>query len=199
MSKKARAAHVFERDALDWYVEPEWCSTALARVEHFEGTVYDPCCGGGNIPLALYRAGYSVYGTDIVERRNRPTKGSQDFFAEAPTREPDSIPNIMSNPPFFRGKGTERFIREAYRIVSHKLCVFTSLKFLGGDDRANGLYLDIPPSRVWMLTPRPSCPPGEYLLAGNKAGGGMEDWIWLVYDKTAEPGTKFGWLRRDGI
>lgn len=64
--------------------------------------------------------------------------------------------------------------------------------------RAAGLFAELPPSRVWVVTPRVSCPPGSYLAAGNKAGNGSSDWCWLVWDlrrPTARP--EFGWLRRD--
>lgn len=48
-----RRAHVWARDDLDWYVEPEGATTALARVERFNGSILDPCCGGGNVVRAL--------------------------------------------------------------------------------------------------------------------------------------------------
>ncbi|MGJ4855545.1 hypothetical protein ACN6KF_001491 [Labrys sp. La1] len=200
MTAVAKQAHVWERSSLDWYQEEAWCSSALARVESFEGQVWDPCCGSGTIPMMLNKAGVSAYGTDIVERRQRANPQGLDFFEDAKTREPESIPNIVSNPPYFSGKGTEAFIRAAFPLVQHKLCVFVDKRFLGGDDRAAGLYVEIPPARIWMLTPRPSCPPGEYIAAGGKVGGGTADYVWIVYDKQASFfGTTWGWLRRDAV
>lgn len=62
---------------------------------------------------------------------------------------------------------------------------------------AAGLYAECPPRRIYILTPRPSCPPGEYLLNGGKAGGGTADWCWLVWDlQSPHTGTTFHWLRR---
>lgn len=193
-----KEAHLWERDPHDWYVEEPWCTTALARMETFVGNVWDPCCGQGNIPLALHKVGVSAYGTDIIERRpdRRGTIGL-DFFEDAKTREPETIDNVVSNPPYFSGKGTEDFIRAAWPLVRRKLCVYADVRFLGGDERAENLYQEIPPSRIYMLTPRPSCPPGAYLLAGNKAGGGTQNYVWLVYDKhVAMFGTTWHWLRR---
>lgn len=190
----AKAAHVWARDALDWYVEPEASTDALLRAETFAGRVYDPCCGGGNIVRAVRRAGLNGYGCDLVRRQGQDPAwfdGTRDFLADHRGRH-----NIIMNPPFFRAKGAEAFIRHALAITTYKVAAFVDLKFLGGTGRANGLYAEHPPSRVWIVTPRPSCPPGEYLLAGNEAGGGTADWVWVVWDKTAPGGrTDFGWLR----
>jgi hypothetical protein len=45
--------------------------------------------------------------------------------------------------------------------------------------------------------PRPSMPPGEVILRGEKPGGGKTDFAWLVFEQgyTGEPG--IGWLRRE--
>lgn len=190
----AKAAHVWARDPHDWYVEPESSTDALLREEAFVGGVYDPCCGGGNIVRAARRAGLNGYGADLVRRAGQNPAwfaGVQDFLEDHRPRH-----NIIMNPPFFRAKGAEAFIRHALDVSAYKVAAFVDLKFLAGSGRANGLYAEHPPSRVWIVTPRPSCPPGEYLLAGNEAGGGTADWVWLVWDKT-EPftGTGFGWLR----
>lgn len=189
-------AHLWERDDLDWYVEPEESTDALLTVERFVGRVLDPCCGGGNIVRALRRAGVEVYGTDIVRRTDDKDilLGERDFLTNPPAFPP---PNFVMNPPFFRAKGAEAFIRQALSLASGKVCAFVDVKFLAGAQRANGLFTEHPPSRVWILTPRPSCPPGAYLAAGNKAGGGTADWCWLVWDLTSPAGpTQLGWLRR---
>ena len=79
-----------------------------------------------------------------------------------------------------------------------KVAAFVDIKFLAGGGRANGLYRELPPNRVWIITPRPSCPPGEVLKAGGKAEGGTADWIWMVWGKTApHSGTVIDWLRAD--
>ena len=49
MSKTAKLSHVWERDPLDFYVEPEAATQALLNVERFVGYVWDPCCGGANM------------------------------------------------------------------------------------------------------------------------------------------------------
>ncbi|KAB0269010.1 hypothetical protein [Microvirga brassicacearum] len=199
--KVEKNAHIFERDELDWYVEPEASTRALLAAEGFFGDgIYDPCCGGGNIVRAALAEGYGdSVGTDIVRRVPVDTSwflGESDFLKADPAFAPARYRSVMMNPPFFRGKGTEAFIRRGLELCSGKLAVFTDLKFLAGSGRANSLWAEHPPTRVWMITPRPSCPPGEWLEAGNKAGGGTADWIWLVFDQTApRTATTFHWLR----
>lgn len=191
---KQKNAHVWERDGLDWYVEPESSTASLLRVERFVGRIHDPSCGQGNIVKTLIAHGYHASGSDLVDRAGSPGwfKGKADFLG------PSAIfaENIIMNPPFYKAKGAEAFIRKALAVATGKVAAFVDIKFLAGGGRANGLYRDLPPSRVWIITPRPSCPPGEVLKAGGKAEGGTADWIWMVWDKTApHSGTVTDWLR----
>lgn len=193
-----KAAHVWERDPLDWYVEPPEATEALLKVERFSGeTTHDPCCGQGNIVGALRAAGYHATGSDITDRCEKAWfTGEIDFLA---ADDFGTVCNIVMNPPFFRAKGAEAFIRKALAVATGKVCAFVDVRFLAGADRANGLFAEHPPARIWIITPRVSCPPGSYLAAGNKAGGGSSDWCWMVWDLTAPRGaTQLGWLRRPG-
>lgn len=188
-------ARIWERDPLDWYQEPTVATEALLTVERFNGAIHDPCCGGGNIVKTLLAAGYDATGSDVVDRAGSPPwfNGLCDF------NDCGAIyaPNIVMNPPFFRAKGAEAFIRKALELASGKVAAFVDVRFLAGADRANGLFAEFPPARIWIITPRVSCPPGVYLAAGNKAGNGSSDWCWLVWDRTAPTqATQFGWLRR---
>ncbi|TDX61951.1 hypothetical protein EDE12_11252 [Methylosinus sp. sav-2] len=198
-SARTRKSHVWKRDALDWYVEETRASAALFEVERFVGAIWDPACGGGNICDEAARRGYIVVGSDIARRVENKVwwsrTGTRDFLTDASA---PLAPNIVVNPPFFRGKGTEAFIRKALALARGKVAVFASIGFLAGDARASGLYTEHTPHRIWHVTPRVSCPPGEWLAEGNKAGGGTDDWVWLVWDLTA-PCVSFaqtGWLRK---
>lgn len=200
--KKAKAAHVWERDPHDWYVEPERVTDALVQIEAFVGSTLDPCCGGGNIIRALRRAGVNAWGSDVVLRRGMEGhdrfQGIHDFLAD-----PDAIPgrwaNIVMNPPFFKAAGAEAFIRRALEVATAKVAAFVDVRFLAGGERAGGLYAEHPPSRIYMITPRVSCPPGQYLEGGGKAANGSSDWCWLLWDKTApRTGTSVHWLEVGG-
>jgi len=194
LSSIDKAAKQWWRDGLDWYVEPVWATSGLLTVERFVGEVWDPSCGGGNIVEACLSAGLVAHGSDIKRRTTRAWfRGEIDFLAYS---GPTLAPNIFMNPPFYRAKGAEAFIRKALVLANRKVAAFVDIKFLASEGRAAGIYAELPPTRVWSISPRPSCPPGEYLLAGKKAEGGTADWVWLVWDLTApRSATEFGWLR----
>jgi hypothetical protein len=192
---REKKARVWARDGLDFYVEPEAASAALFRAERFVGDIYDPACGGGNIVRSALAAGYGAHGSDIRRRTTESWFTREIDFLNEPLAQASA--NVVTNPPFFRGVGTEQFIRRALAFTTGKVAIFTSIKFLAGAARTTGIYTEFPPSRVWILAPRPSCPPGEYLAAGGKASGGTEDWIWLVWSRdTAAPARfpQLGWL-----
>jgi len=188
---RAKNAKLWERDPLDWYVEPTAATEALLRVERFVGRVWDPACGQGNIVNTLLQNGISAHGSDIADRG---FGGVQDFLD--PECEFTNVQNIVMNPPFFRAKGAEAFIRRALNIASGKIAVFLDIRFIAGAERANGLFKERPPHRIWIVTPRVSCPPGGYLSAGGKAEGGSSDWCWFIWDQTVLcHSTRLGWLR----
>ncbi len=193
---RKKESHVWERDEYDWYVEPASAAEALFKVEEFTGGIWDPACGGGNIVGAAISAGITAMGTDIVDRNpvDPPWwKGELDFLLfDIVGKRPR---NIVANPPFYRGRGTEAFIRKALAVVEGKVAIFAPITFLSGTGRAEGLFTDYPPSRMWVLHPRVSCPPGEHLLAGGKAEGGTEDWCWMVWDPDAGGKTELRWLK----
>lgn len=194
---REKAVHVWERDPHDWYVEPPRVTSQLLTVERFAGTVWDPACGGGNIVTVLRNARIDAYGTDIVDRTSGAAwfQGTVDFLDGDLSWLPP-VQSIITNPPFYRGAGAEAFIRKAVSIASQKVAAFVDVRFLAGSARAEGLFRDLPPHRVWLVTPRASCPPGAYLAGGGKAGNGSSDWCWMVWDNTAPfTTTSLGWLR----
>ncbi len=187
----------YDRANHEWYVEPEYCTAALLSVEFFDGVTLDPACGQGNIVKTLRAAGVNAFGSDIVQRVDSEPWfiGESDFLTNTVTIP---IANIVCNPPFYRAKGTELFIRRALSIAARKVAIFTDVKFLAGQRRARGLFTDMPPDRVWIINPRPSCPPGEYLLNGGEAKNGQADWCWLVWDLAGSAWkgpTQLGWLK----
>jgi hypothetical protein len=194
---KKKQAHVWTRGEHDWYVEPSRASDALFRVEKFEGPIWDPAAGKGNIVLSALDAGYEAFGTDIADRN--PVEppwfvGESDFLADNWRSRP-LAPNIVTNPPFYRAKGAEAFIRKALSLATSKVCAFVDIRFVAGDARATGLFAEHPPTRVWVIHPRVSCPPGEYLEAGGKAGNGSSDWVWITWDQQDLIGrTELKWL-----
>lgn len=197
---RQKDARIFAQDPHGWYVEPGDVSTALFEAEGFEGEVWDPACGQGNAVIAALEAGLPACGTDIVRRAG----GAPWFVAELDFLKGPGLPadNIVCNPPSFGQKGTEAFIRRAVHLVRRKAAIFVSLRFLCGEERARGLYREMPPTKVWFVTPRCACPPGDYLLAGGKRENGNADYAWLVWRKDGggrlQAPEAPGWLVRSG-
>lgn len=170
-----RPAEFHLRDEDDWYVEPEWCVEALLDAERFEGPIWDPACGSGTIPRVCHRRGYEVYGSDIVDR-GCPGWWKQDFVRDPLGRV---LPySIVTNPPY---KLAETFVRRALNACTGKVAMLVQAKFLFSQQR-HKLFTQQPPSTVYILSRRPSMPPGRAYLAGEvEAKGGKVDYCWLVW------------------
>jgi len=180
------AARSWAREANEHYVEPHWCSERLFEEEPFAGSVWDPCCGFGRIPESAKAAGLFVVATDIKDRGYRAFTLTGDFL------EIDALhaKNIVCNPPF---NIAGRFARKALDLGAEKIAMIFPTARLN----AAHWLRDTPLARVWLMTPRPSMPPGHVIAAGEKPGGGKMDFCWLVWERGFTGETSIRWLRRD--
>lgn len=178
-------AHAWEREANEHYVEPEWCSERLFQEEDFTPSIWDPCCGFGRIPEAGKRAGLFVVGTDVVDR------GYSGFIEQIDFLETDRswAQNIVCNPPF---NVAGRFARKALDVGAKKVAMIFPTARLNAAHWLHGTPL----KRVWLMTPRPSMPPGHVIAAGEKPQGGKMDFCWLVWERGHEGPAEIRWLRR---
>jgi hypothetical protein len=211
---KPVAAHTWDRDPDNWYTEPTWVSRRLFDLEDFPGRVMDPCAGMGHIVQGGREAGVSVEGFDLRDRDVPNVRGGFDFFDLRDRGVPDvrggfdffdpdaycpghfPVDHIVSNPPY--GAGTprleERFIDLALTRARTKVAVFLPTVWAV----SRGLWLDARGLyRVYLCSPRPSCPPGASILAGQKPGGGKVDYAWYVFLKGYTGHPALLWLRRD--
>jgi hypothetical protein len=187
---KSLRAHIWPREQAGHYVEPEWCSIRLFEEEWFGpagSLVFDPAAGWCRIPKAAAAAGYTALGADIVDRRlNRQMLDGSIAFATGDFLERPPIPavhSIVCNPPF---NHIQAFCERALEIATHKVAMLVPLRRLPAARWLGGLPLET----VWVMTPRPSMPPGSYIAAGNKPGGGSQDFCWLVFRKGLSPGRR---------
>jgi hypothetical protein len=187
MGKRPRLSHVWHREASDHYVEPTWCSTRLFAVEDFDrsNVLLDPCTGFGRIADAAKAAGFAaVIAADIVDRGYAGCQ-IQDFL------ERKSVPpTVIGNPPF---NAVEAFARHALELSARKV----ALLFPTARLNAARWLMDLPLRRVWLLTPRPSMPPGHVIARGEKPGGGKVDFAWLVFERGYVGSPELAWLHRD--
>src|SRR6476646_7661393 len=146
-----RNSHIWKRHSNDWYVEPHWVNRRLFEVEFWNdttSTIHDPAAGIGQVVRAAREHGLKASGADIVDR------GAgfqvQDFLASSIEKHE----NIVTNPPY----GLLReFTERALRLARDKVCILCPVARLNAARwlEASGLFC------VWLLTPRPSMPPGD--------------------------------------
>lgn len=188
--KRAKNANIWQREEYEHYVEEMWCSRRLFDVEKFDGRVVDPACGFGRIVQSASMAGYSASGADITKRA--PGYPIMDFFTCNEVAD-----NVVSNPPF---KQFKAFAMHALAMSTRKVALIWQVPRLN----AARWLEETPLARVWLMTPRPSMPPGWAIMAGNmpngdKPGGGTQDYCWLVWDKEHTGPATMRWLRRAAV
>jgi hypothetical protein len=182
---RAKHTHIFKRDRNDRYVEPRWCSARLFAVEHFDGPVFDPCAGTGQILAAAAAIGLDAVGADIAPCIDGVMQS--DFFADQTV-----VANIVSNPPYDRMR---EFALHALERVESKVALLLPAARLNA---AGSWLASTPLRRVWLLSPRPSIPPHSYLLAGHKPSGGRVDFGFWVWQRGYRGYPHLRWLHRDG-
>ena len=223
MSAREKAAHIFERETHDHYVEPAWVVDLLIDAERFTGQIWDPACGFGTIPKRFDAIGHPATGTDIVDRGFG--LGGQNFLAMS-TNLVRKVDSIVTNPPF---KHTEAFIRQALKLTTDRVAVLVPLKWLASQTRFD-LFEEIGrPARVHVLSNRASMPPGRFIdpetglfncddpnpsrivqydhsvshkfkwRKGDKPSGGAVDYCWVVFQHGHGGETVMNWLARGGV
>ncbi len=198
---KARRAHIFAKERHGHYVEPSWVSARLFEVDDLgppHTLIYDPSCGWGTILRSAIDAGYRAAGSDIVDRLHRRQLGltktrfyKWDFLnGHCPTAA--SIESVVCNPPFDH---VEEFCERALRMADYKVAMICLLRRLPAAKWLRSMPLET----IYLISPRPSMPPGKWIAAGNEPGGGTQDFVWLVFNKLRSPRSSpvVKWLTRD--
>jgi hypothetical protein len=100
----------YAHEADDWYVEPPWIVDALLHMETFDGLIWDPAAGAGNIPKRCHVLGLEAVGTDLHDR------GFGTPFVDflGTKNAACGAQSIISNPPFD--------IAEAWSATRSKSC-----------------------------------------------------------------------------
>jgi hypothetical protein len=179
-------AHIWEREEHEHYVEPSWCSARLFEEAEFDGPIWDPCCGFGTIVLNAISAGYETLASDIIHRGSS-CENVIDFFDCKSTH----ANAIICNPPF---NIADKFALHALTLVECVAMIFPTARL-----NAAHWMKGTPLAGVWLMTPRPSMPPGHVIAAGGKPGGGKMDFCWVIWHRYhSAPHPELRWLRRDG-
>jgi hypothetical protein len=198
---RLRHSHVFARAEHDHYVEPQWCSVRLFETVSFGppgARVLDPACGWGRILKAAKDAGYTPIGGDIVDRLQRRELGLQKVaFQRRDFLTSPILPNITSvvtNSPY--GDLLQPFCERAVETASFRVAVLSRLARIAA---AEDWLTRLPLVRIYVMSPRPSIPPGKYITDGGYVGGDRQEYCWLIFDHRARPGTppQVCWLNRN--
>jgi hypothetical protein len=142
---RKRESNLWEREADDWYVEPEWCSLRLFQEEKFEGCVYDPAAGRGTIVISALKSGLVGIGSDIVDRGWDSTLTPHDFLQSEHRRD-----NIVTNPPFGIA---EKFLDRALDLARNKVALLLPANWVQGDKRSRMLQHAAAPRLVHHAAP----------------------------------------------
>ena len=184
-NKRLRQSHIWGRETSDHCVEPTRVSIRLFQVEDFDRSqvCWTPAPGLAALPtrpklpailswlLTLLIVAIPDVWFRISSTANRPT--------------------VVGNPPF---KAVEPFAHHALKLGARRVALLFPTARLNG---ARWLR-KLPLRRIWLLTPRPSMPPGYVIARGEKPGGGKTDFTWLIFERGYTGKAEVAWLHRDG-
>lgn len=173
-----------QREKDDFYPTPPAGTRALLAVEQFDGPIWEPACGAGDMSRVLEDAGYSVISTDLCNRGYG--QSGVDFLMEWQPR----APNIITNPPF---KMAEPFVRKALQLSTGKVAMLARLAWLEGKGRRD-LFEQTPLARVWIFAGRLGFDRGQLAEHGR---GGMIAFAWFVWDHAHSGAPSIGWISPD--
>ncbi|RVT93718.1 hypothetical protein [Sphingomonas crocodyli] len=170
------------REVDDFYPTHPGATAALLQVEQFDGAIWEPACGEGDMSRVLQAAGHEVISSDLVDRGFGESR--IDFLMEWQPR----APNIVTNPPF---KMAAEFTAKALELTTGKVAMFLRLAFLEGVERGQW-FPNTPLARVWIMSRRVPMQRGRLSEAGD--GHGVIAFAWFVWEHGHEGPPVLGWL-----
>jgi hypothetical protein len=175
------------RAELDFYPTPAYATEALMSREKFEGRVWEPAAGAGDMSQVIEKYNFNVLSTDIKYRGFGSEKSvdfiNTDFY-------PDLIENVITNPPF---KYAKEFVLTAKKVATKKIAMFLKLVFLEGQRRQEMLMdTEFPLARIYVFSKRVNL--YRETLDGKGKSGGMIAFAWFVWDKSYSGKPTVDWI-----
>ena len=165
----------------DFFPTPRWATFALIDNERFSGDVWECACGDGAMSSVFEEAGSKVFSSDLFDRGYG--ESGIDFVSS-----PRSANNIVTNPPYNCAEG---FVASGVKHAKKKFALLLRLAFLEGAHRANTIFNNCPPSRVWVFSERITF----YPKGVDPKGSGTTAYAWFVWDKDAPGSTELKWFK----
>ena len=183
-----------EREALDYYATPPQEVTNILKTMGLEITaqdyILDPACGGGHMMKGIvdYFPRVQLVGTDIKDRTTQLIKDLKentnstyyygkeyDFLSdEYPIDECDYI---IMNPPF---SIIIPFVQHSLDIAKKGVLMFGRLQFLESVARYEKIFIDNPPTDVWVYVDRVACyKNGDFSTKSSS----VQAYAWFYWDK----------------
>lgn len=165
----------------DFFPTPKWATFALIDNEKFDGDIWESACGDGAMSRVLEQTGQNVFSSDLHNRGYG--ESARDFLTWDHTAQ-----NIVTNPPYNSAEG---FVTAGVKKASRKFALLLRLAFLEGANRANTIFSNSPPARVWVFSERITFYPSGI----EPKGSGTTAYAWFVWDKDAPSRTELKWLK----
>ncbi len=179
---RAQTDDPLNRHPEDFYPTHPGATKALLSVERFDGPIWEPACGEGDMSRVLESAGYDVISSDLIDRGYG--EGGRDFLMEwSPI-----APNIVTNPPF---RWAIEFTDRALQLTTGKVALFLRLAFLEGIERGKW-FPKTPLARIWIMSRRVPMQRGKLQEEGD--GHGVIAFAWFVWEHGFTGSPSLGWL-----
>lgn len=156
----------------DFYPTPIWVTQVLLGFHKFEGEIWEPAAGCGDMAEVLKKVGYEVYATDLVDR-GYCTSGI-DFLLENTKAK-----NIVTNPPF---NLAYEFMQKGIELAEKSLALLLPVRYLCGKKRSD-FFIKHPPAKIIVIPNKI-----DFLGTNNP----MMEFAWFVWDKNISD-TKIYW------
>lgn len=178
------------RVELDYYATPEESTLKLIEKEKFNGTVLEPCVGGGHIAEVLKKTTEAeVIGVDIVDRGYEGTH-LVDFMEYEPSVK---INHVVTNPPYSMA---QKFLERSIDIVEEggKVAMFLKIQFLEGKARKE-MFERLPPKKVYVFSERQSpYRNGQKYDENGKKWSSTMCFAWFVWEKGFNGKPQIEWI-----
>lgn len=184
----AQAAHATPfRIPNEFYPTPPEATRALLSVEAFDGDIWEPACGNGQIAKVLADHGHTVVSTDL--HAYGVGVSGVDFLKQDAAR----ARHIVTNPPYGYGLA-DRFVEHALALTRQtdgKVAMLLNMKSLCHPSRT-AFWTRNPPARIYAVDDIVCWPDCEY---GPPPGYFTRHrYCWAVWAPGHSGRPRFWWL-----
>ncbi len=176
-----------KRATFEFYPTPPEATRALLSEVSFDGSIWEPACGKGDISKVLIESGYDVVSTDLIDRGFGT--GSINFLNQTnPLAK-----NIVTNPPYGFGLG-DKFIKHALincRKTGGKVAMLLNLSSLCYFKRTEA-FKNTPPKAIYALDDLTCYPYGEPSQASYSIK--KQRYCWVIWEIGFTGRPEFWWF-----